>query len=310
MSVEFEPEDIFRFDPDSARSSRAHEFVARSDEWLYNKSRPSGRKSIDYLDTTFASLLPQPGELIELSELPNRLGQLALHVHEVDLAHLRFGLAGYKKVTEEVQKELSTGFFSHPEKMKHNMPEFANTFMRPLMYHVLGLRWAVNTWNPSFYSSEARLWGPAEGMANFMPRHIKSVTDLPETSYVTNTQSEHKHDYTVRINTILRRVAEDNFDHYAVMRTPMNKVSKSMAIKTIVNEFSAGRDDAWSQFEALKRAETQDEFNAVRLKLMNRRSRNLADSWTGRVAIRVFTDPAPGWVKPDGTPTIPDALAT
>ena len=237
-----------------------------------------------HFGTDFAESLPPVGELItDLPELQRIMGRLAVTAHTAGLAHLRYGLFGYQQVTRECTERLELPrddprAFDHPEKIGVTMPHFFNEFVKAAWLHVHGHRQPRQGWHKPFYSPSAQSASPAEAMFEFLTTHVRY--DLGVALLRTNTQPEHKDDYTVKVNGILGDVAVDILPHYVHIK---NQVLKTLQVdkagmRMALRELFGARDEAWVSHEQMSGAVDLREFVAMRQSQHDRTEKRLLSS--------------------------------
>ena len=196
--------------------------------------------------------LPAHGEVIEdLPQLVTVMGNVALATPGVDLAHLRYGLRAYQRVTEAVNEEAEAGHFDDPDKMLRTMPRFAKRIFDPIERHTLGDTAHVGPWSRMFYSPAAKRALPSTSMVDFLGFHV--LYDLPFTLYETGTEPRHKKDYSSRINTILRRVGDELHHEYIALHPMLEKARVTeLGIAATMTHLMFSRDLAWRSFKMIE----------------------------------------------------------
>lgn len=199
--------------------------------------------------------LPESGTVIEdLPELVDRMEQVRLAAPGVDLAHLRYGLYAYQRVTERVYEEAEAGNFDDPEKMVRTMPRFAKRIFDPIEKHINGEVNQVGPWSKMFYSPAARNALPSTSMVDFLGFHV--LYDLPYTLHETNTEPRHKQDYSKRINSILRGVGDELLPRYIQLHPTLEKARlNEVGLSATMWHLIVSRDLAWRSFKMIEMSE-------------------------------------------------------
>lgn len=205
--------------------------------------------------TRMREALPEPSTVVEdLSELAGRMELIRQAAPGVDLAHLRFGLRAYQRVTERVTEEAEAGHFDDPEKMMRTMPRFAKRIFDPIEQHTLGHPERVGPWSKMFYSQAARDALPSTSMVDFLGFHV--LYDLPYTLHETDTKPQHKLDYSRRINSILRDVGDELLPEYIQLHPTLEKARlNELGLTATMWHLIVSRDLAWRSFKMIEMSE-------------------------------------------------------
>lgn len=206
-----------------------------------------------------AKLLPLPkeGEEIEpisdLDELIYTMGRVAAYASEVDLPQFQYGFYGYQQVTQAVTDQLDENVFDDPAKMERTMPLFAERAFAPIRHHVHGQTDQVGAWSPMLYRPEAKNALPSTAMVDFLGFHV--IYDLPFTLQKSQTTSDHREDYTKKINMILSSVGRELLPQYIDMHPPFKQLgAPDIGLRAVLGYLFKARDDAWKAFEQLQAA--------------------------------------------------------
>lgn len=205
-----------------------------------------------YLGSRMDDLLPAEGELItDLDMLVERMVDISRAAPEVDLPHIQYGMYGYAEVTKQVTQWVKEDRFDDSAKMASTMPDFAERSFKALRYHVRGEPEKVGAWSYMFYSPFARKAPPGIAMGDFLSTHV--YDDLPKTLLSTNTLPEHQHDYSVKINSVLRSVGKHLLPQYVKVHPAFERLRvPNRGLNVVLNELFDARDVAWNAFVEMK----------------------------------------------------------
>lgn len=199
-----------------------------------------------------ADVLPPEGELItDLDELVYTMGRVALTAPEVGLPQFRYGFHGYQRVTQTVVEALDTGAFDHPDKMEQTMPFFAKRAFDPMRHYINGETEEIGAWSPMFFAPGAQRAHPSIAMVDFLSVHVNY--DLPYTLIETDTQPEHKRDYSQEINLILGEAGRQLLPEYVKVHPPLKWLRvPDVGLYLVLASLFKARDNAWKSFEQLR----------------------------------------------------------
>lgn len=204
-------------------------------------------------------VLPPAGELVtDLPELSKTMGRVASAATLSDLDHLKYGLRAYAAVTEAVTEDIEKGNFDDPHKMARTMPVFAERIFAPLRHHANGETDQVGAWSQVFYTEAAQKALPSAAMVDFLGFHV--LYDLPFALRDTDTQPEHKKDYSRKINLILAKVGRDLLPEYIDVHPVLERARASeIGLGMVMAHLIMARSHAWKSFQRLQAADQLDD---------------------------------------------------
>lgn len=199
-----------------------------------------------YPDTKLERILPERGELIEDPvEQLRTMDQVAHHVGEVGLGHMRPGWLGYKVVTANVYRAMIAGEFDFPEKFEITIPEFADLGYEMTRRHIEGRRDLIAPhWRVPMYSKDLRASGDGVNMWGFWRGHIP---DLTKVLLITDTEDKHRDDYD-KIDNVLRRSIEPVMAEISVAPTIIGRIGVRVAMQDVYHL----RASQWHEFKRLQ----------------------------------------------------------
>ena len=191
---------------------------------------------------------------MDLDKLTYVMGRVAATAHTIDLPHVGRGFYGYQQVTLNTVQHLDQHFFDDPDKIARTMPVFAELAFAPLRHHVYGEHDKVGAWKPMYYNHASRTAPASVNMSEFLRAHVDR--DLAFALLETDTQPEHKDDYTAKMNTILSQTGRELLPTYVEAKSFLKQLGiEKLGLSLVLRDLYKARDDAWEAFEELKEAD-------------------------------------------------------